>query len=147
MNPEGHAVDDTVIIRRRVRSNFTLLPNELIRDPHISWKALGILVFVLSLPDNFRLRLSHLAKQKTSGREATRSGIKELQVAGYLRIQQERGERGKFSYTTWLVSDKPEFAWQPSGSPRSDFPTSVNPTSEEPYSENQALINTNSKKD
>lgn len=134
-------MDDTVIIRRRVRSNFTTLPNELIRDPRISWKALGILVFVLSLPDNFRLRLSHLSKQKTSGRDATRTGIKELQVAGYLRIQRERGERGKFSHTTWLVSDRPDFS-----SPRSDFPTAVNPTSDKPYSENPTLISTKSKK-
>lgn len=134
-------MDDTVIIRRQVRSNFTTLPNELIRDPRISWKALGILVFVLSLPDNFRLRLSHLSKQKTSGRDATRTGIKELQMAGYLRIQRERGERGKFSHTTWLVSDQPDLS-----SPRSDFPTAVSPTSGKPYSGNPTLINTNSKK-
>lgn len=139
-------MDDTVIIRRRVRSNFTTLPNELIRDPRISWKALGILVFVLSLPDNFRLRLSHLSKQKTSGRDATRTGIKELQVAGYLRIYRERGERGKFSHTTWLVSDQPEFFSLLAGSPRSDFPTTVNPTSDKPYSENPTLISTKSKK-
>lgn len=139
-------MDDTVIIRRRVRSNFTTLPNELIRDPQISWKALGILVFVLSLPDNFRLRLSHLSKQKTSGRDATRTGIKELQVAGYLCIQRERGERGKFSHTTWLVSDQPDFSYPTSDSPRSDFPTAVNPTSDKPYSENPTLINTKSKK-
>jgi len=68
-------VDDTVIVRRKVRSNFTTLPNELIRNPNLSWKALGILVFVLSLPDNFRLRLSHLSKQKKSGRDATRTGL------------------------------------------------------------------------
>jgi hypothetical protein len=137
-------VDDTVIIRRKVRSNFTTLPNDLIRDPRISWKALGILVFVLSLPDNFRLRLSHLAKQKTSGRDATRTGLKELQQAGYLRIQRERGERGKFTHTTWLVTDR-SGDLEPD-SPRSDFPYTVNPTADNPYSENPTLINTDSKK-
>lgn len=141
-----HIVDDTFIIRRRVRSNFTTLPNELIHDHRLSWKALGILVFVLSFPDNFRFRLSHLSKQKASGRDATRTGIKELQVAGYLRIQRERGERGKFSHTIWLVSDQPEFSSPSSDSPRSDFPTTVNPTSDKPYSENPTLISTKSKK-
>lgn len=57
-------MDDTAIIRSRVRSNFTTLNNELIRDRRISWKALGILVFVLSLPDNWQLRLSHLSKRR-----------------------------------------------------------------------------------
>jgi len=141
---EGNDVDDTVIVRRKVRSNFTTLPNELIRDPNLSWKALGILVFVLSLPDNFRLRLSHLSKQKKSGRDATRTGLQELQQAGYLRIKRERGERGKFSHTTWLVSDQPEY--RDHDSPRSDFPTTVNPTTDNPYSENPTLINTKSKK-
>lgn len=137
-------MEDTVIVRRRVRSNFTTLPNDLIRDPNLSWKALGILVFVLSLPDNFRLHLSHLSKQKTSGRDATRTGLLELQRAGYLRIKRERGERGKFSHTTRLVSDQPEY--QELGSPRSDFPTTVNPTAGNPYSENPTLISTKDKK-
>lgn len=77
-------MEDTAIIRRRVRSNFTTLNNELIRDRRISWKALGILVFVLSLPDNWKLRLSHLSKEKEvgSGRDATRAGLRELEQAG-----------------------------------------------------------------
>ncbi len=121
---------DTVIIRRRVRSNFTTLPNELINDQSLSWKALGILVYILSLPDNWQLRLSHLAKQKCSGRDATRTGLKELQTAGYLLIRRERGTRGKFTHTTWSVTDEP---WQwGSSPPRSDFPYTVNPTLEEP---------------
>ncbi|MGP9808646.1 hypothetical protein ACT3TQ_09980 [Halomonas sp. AOP12-C2-37] len=102
-------MEDTAIIRRRVRSDFTTLNNDLIRDHRLSWKALGILVFVLHLPDNWQLRLSHLSKQREvgSGRDATRAGLKELQDAGYLYIQRERGECGKFIHTTWLVTDRP----------------------------------------
>jgi hypothetical protein len=137
-------VDDTVIIRRKVRSNFTTLPNDLIRDPRLSWKSLGILVFVLSLPDNVRLRLSHLAKQKASGRDATRSGLKELQVAGYLVIIRVRGARGKFTNTTWAVTDDP---WQwGDASPRSGFPATVNPTVDSPKVEKPTLIKTDEKK-
>lgn len=141
-------MDDAVIIRRKVRSNFTTLPNDLIRDSRISWKALGILVYVLSLPDYWRLRLSHLAEAKevSSGRDATRAGLKELQKAGYLHIQRERGERGMFTRTTWLVTDRP-WDWDlESDSPRSDFPHAVNPTTDNPSPENPTLINTDSKK-
>lgn len=99
---------DTVIIRRTVRRDFTTLPNELIRDNRLSWAALGLLVYVLSLPNDFRLRLSHLAKQKTSGRDATRSAAKVLEGAGYLKIRQQRGYHGRFTQTTWEVTDTPD---------------------------------------
>lgn len=139
-------MDDTAIIRRRVRANFTTLNNELIRDRRISWKALGILVFILSLPDNWRLRLSHLSKEKAvgSGRDATRAGLQELQQAGYLYIQRERGECGKFIRTTWLVTDRPG-DFDPD-SPWSDFPDTVKPDTVNPHSENPMLINTENNK-
>lgn len=92
-------------------------------------ESFGILVFVLSLPDNWKLRLSHLSKEKEvgSGRDATRAGLRELQQAGYLFIQRERGECGKFVRTAWLVTDRPgDFELDP---PRSDFPNTVNPAS------------------
>lgn len=139
-------MDDTVIMRRRVHSNFTTYTNEVIRDDRISWKALGILVFLLSFPDNFRFRLSHLSKQKSvhSGRDATRSGLKELQQAGYLHIERVRTEGGKFAHVQWLVTDRPgDWALEP---PCSDFPNAVNPTADNPESENPTLINIDSNK-
>lgn len=48
---------DTVIIRRKVKRDFTALSNDLIRDPRLSWGGLGLLVYILHRPDNFRLRL------------------------------------------------------------------------------------------
>lgn len=78
--PDSGLMTDTVIIRRKVRRDFTALSNDLIRDPRLSWGGLGLLVYVLHLPDNFRLRLSHLSKQKASGRDATRARVKELEA-------------------------------------------------------------------
>jgi hypothetical protein len=77
---------DTVIIKRKVKRDFTTLPNDLIRDSRLSWGALGLLVYILSLPDDFKLRLVHLSKQKACGRDATRARAKELEEAGYLFI-------------------------------------------------------------
>ena len=133
---------DTVIIRRTVRRNFTTLPNELIRDGRLSWAALGLLVYVLSLPDDFRLRLSHLAKQKASGREATRSAAKLLEEAGYLTIRRQRGQRGRFAQTTWEVTDTPEAAIDPEIPPRSGNPNTVKPDTVKPYPEKPTLLNT-----
>jgi hypothetical protein len=136
---------ETVIIKRKVRKDFTTLPNDVIRDSRLSWGALGLLVFILSLPDDFRLRLCHLAKQKSCGRDATRSRIKELEAAGYLVISRERGTHGRFSSTLWEVCDTPI---QNPTSPRSGFPYVVqpgteNPNTVNPSSDDPTLINTN----
>jgi hypothetical protein len=138
-------MSDTVIIKRKVRRDFTTLPNDLIRDSRISWGALGLLVYILSLPDDFRLRLCHLAKQKSCGRDATRARAKELENAGYLLITRERGTHGRFSNTLWEVSDTPTLPTPTP--PRSDFPNVVEPGTENPNtvppsSEDPTLLNT-----
>lgn len=137
-------MSETVIIRRKVRKDFTTLPNDVIRDSRLSWGALGLLVFILSLPDDFRLRLCHLAKQKSCGRDATRARIKELEGAGYLIITRERGTHGRFSSTLWEVCDTPT---QNPTSPRSGFPYVVQPGTENPntvppFPEDPTLLNT-----
>lgn len=137
-------MSDTVIVRRRVESNFTTLPNELIRDNRLSWKAVGLLVYLLAHPANFRLNLVYLAKQRPSGRDATRSALRELEATGYVSIERSHDSRGRFSTTTWMVSQTPDFGGD---SPCSENPYAVKPTKEKPKTESPAsdkptLINT-----
>lgn len=141
------AAESVVIIKHRVSRDFTILPNDLIRDDRLSWKALGLLVFVLSLPEDFRLRLSHLARQKKTGRDATRAGLKELELAGYLTIRRERGERGKFSRVVWEIMMSPSATKIDPDPPRSGNPNTVNPDTGKPTSEKPTLTSTGSKQE
>lgn len=141
------ATESSVIIKRRVSRDFTTLPNDLIRDYRLSWKALGLLVYVLSLPDNFRLRLSHLAKQKKTGRDATRAGLKELELAGYLTIRRERDERGKFFQVTWEVTDSPNATSIDPEPPRSGNTDTGNTDTGKPTSQKPTLTSTCSKQE
>lgn len=148
---------DQVIIRRKITSNFTILDNALITDKRLSWKALGLLTFLLSLPPDFKLRLSHLSKQRATGRDATRSGLKELEEAGYLGITVERHTDGKFACTTWTVSDRPnnstlDFAPNSTASPGSGNPKSAiqkadRPKPAQPIPKNPTLTSTNTQKE
>lgn len=124
-------MSDAVIIRRKVASNFTVLDNAIIRDTRLSWKALGLLVRLLSLPPNFKLRLVTLSRERPSGRDATRSGLKELEQSGYLTIVREREASGKFTTTTWIIQDKPESQPEP-GNPNVVKPTTVSTKLENP---------------
>ncbi|APC70735.1 hypothetical protein AQ622_00603 [Pseudomonas aeruginosa] len=135
-------MSDTVIVRRRVESNFTTLPNELIRDNRLSWKAVGLLVYLLAHPANFRLNLVYLAKQRPSGRDATRSALRELEATGYVSIERSHDSRGRFSTTTWMVSQTPDFGRDPpcSGNPHTVNPAKENPKAESPASGKPTLI-------
>jgi len=133
-------MSESVIIRRKVASNYTVLDNAVIRDTRLSWKALGLLVRLLSLPPNFSLCLKFLAHERPSGRDATRSGLTELERSGYLTILRERDESGKFAKTTWLITDCP------TDRPISENPNAANPTTANAWSGKLPQVSTDSKK-
>lgn len=120
-------MDDAIIVRHKVSQNFTILDNNLINDSALTWKALGILIWLVSRPPNFKLRLCYLAKLRPTGRDGTRSGIKELEEQGYINIVRERDRTGKFLTTTWEVSDRPEFKKEV---PATENPVVANPNAE-----------------
>ena len=137
---------ESVIIRRKVQSDFTVLTNALVRDLTISWKALGILVFLLHLPPDFRLNLAFLSgkfgggKRHRSGREATRAGVRELEAAGYVSITRERDDLGQWTRVTWIVTDTPSQIVSPP--PRSENPKVDKPAPAPPREEDRTLIST-----
>jgi hypothetical protein len=134
---------ESIILRRRVKLNFTTLDNKLIRDNQLSWKALGILTYLLSLPPDFKLYLKMLGNLRPSGRDSTKTGLDELRKYGYLRIEKIRDEEsGRFTGNIWEVTDSPNSFESESDSPETDFPNT-----DIPNTENPTLISTISNKD
>lgn len=138
---------DGIIIKRKVRANFTVLDNNVIRDDRLSWKALGILTYLLSLPPDFKLYLKMLGSLRPSGRDSTRTGLVELQECGYLKIEKIRDdESGRFSGNFWEVTDTPEVLGNQSAAPETDFPNTGLPIADFPASENPTLLSTSNNK-
>ena len=133
----------TVIVRRKVSERFTTLTNSVIHDKSLSWKALGLLVYLLSLPGDFKLNLAYLSRLRAaSARDATRTGLKELERQGYLTIIRRRGSDGKFTDTTWLVTDLPSVAHRAQEDPRTGFPNVDLPTPAPRKEEKPTVLNT-----
>lgn len=129
------------IIRAKRDKNFSIFDNDLLRDSEISFKARGLLTYMLSMPDNWKFYVSELATHsKKEGESAIRSAIEELEEAGYMKRVRQRGEKGRFSSVDWYVYDEPKF------SPHSDFPHVDRPHVEEPQVDNRPLLRTNSTK-
>ena len=66
------------IVRVNKTKNYTVMSNTHLRDINLSWKAKGIHSYVLSLPDDWKIILSHLETMATDKEKSLRSGLKEL---------------------------------------------------------------------
>ena len=99
---------------QRVRPNkgHESISRDAIQDPRLSFKATGILTFLLSLPDKWRTDAERLSKAKNSGgkaregRDAIQAGLRELEDAGYLVRRKYQDERGTWRWI-WRYSDDP----------------------------------------
>lgn len=130
------------IRRAKRRTNFTMISNVGLRDKNLSFKAKGLLAYMLSLPDDWVFYETELVKHSTDGLASIKTGLKELQDNGYLIRKRERNEKGQLKSTDWVVNDEPIFENQ-----TLDKPTLEKPTLEKPTLENQPLLNTNLTKD
>jgi len=113
-------------IRREHTTCYTVITNELIQDIRLSWKARGIMIYLLSMPEDWEFNLVDLANRAPDGKAALRSGVAELESAGYVRIEKERSPTGTFDGWTWHVFEQPE-------------PRSENRTSDKLKSDNRTL--------
>ena len=80
-----------MIIRQRRPNRYVVIPNEAVQNHALSFKARGVLAYLLSQPDHWTISSTSLAKMAAQdGREAIRTALLELEKAGYLsrrRIQ------------------------------------------------------------
>jgi hypothetical protein len=119
-----------VIVRSaRPASSFTVLANAVIRDASLSWRARGILAYLLSMPDGWTCRSEHLAKVGREGRDAVRAALAELETAGYLVRARRQDERGRW-HSVSTIYDRPHTVCGNVGI--LDAPGPENPTSDSP---------------
>lgn len=114
------------IIRKHQRDTYTVIDNGAIRDDTLSWRATGLLAYLLSLPEGWKIRTNDLVNRKTDGRTAVLSTMTELETAGYLRRTKVRDTRGHLR--TYIdISESPEMMLAMADQPTLDAPTSAEP--------------------
>lgn len=75
---------------------FTQVPNELLNDPRLSWKAKAIWSYIQSKPIDWDFATERMSTDSIDGRDATRSGIAELQKYGYIIAKKQASGRIKY---------------------------------------------------
>lgn len=62
-----------------IKSRFAVTPNELLKNPEISYKAKGLYAQIQSKPDGWDFSAERLALEGSEGRDSIRSGLRELE--------------------------------------------------------------------
>ena len=84
------------IIRIKHQQNYTCIANAALKDKTLSYKARGILCYLLSFPDNWQVNTFHLCEgSDRDGATSIESGLRELKARGYFRKVPIRGEDGR----------------------------------------------------
>ena len=117
---------------------FTIIDNDIINDPRMHLKALGLFAYMWSKPDDWQFYISEIATHFKDGESAVSSAMKELMELGYLKRTQNRKD-GKFSTYDYVLQEipKPE---NHSSVPEGDLPKPEKPKSKKPIPENQGLL-------
>ena len=124
------------------KENFTSIHNKLINDSRISLKAKGIMLYMLSKPENWKYNPKEIAKNSKDGLDSVYSGIKELIEAGYIsRTRHSDGTVDYFVFEDVEENDIVDFSKKEN--PNRENPNRENPNRENPNRENPNRENPN----
>ena len=96
-----------IVRSARPHLNYSVVHNELIENERLSWKARGILIYLLSKPDHWKTSVAHLASVSPEGIHAVRTGMAELEAHGYIKRIRKQNPSGQWSMQT-VVFDQPQ---------------------------------------
>lgn len=85
-----------MIIRVQHLDKYVSVRNRTVRDKRLSYKATGLLVYLLSLPDDATVDRVGLARSKRDGQDSVMTGLRELAEAGYIEYRKVQDERGRW---------------------------------------------------
>ena len=106
------------IIRAPCRQRFVMIDHRAVEDEGLSWAARGLLAYLLSRPDDWKVLVGDLRRRGNLGRDGIYKLLRELRDTGYIRYQAHRGADGRLRGGTYYVSEIPL-------TPHADFPDSV----------------------
>jgi hypothetical protein len=98
----------TIITRRKDGEAFAIIRKGLLEDIRLTWQARGVLAYLLSKPDGWKVRRNDLANRGPHGEKFIRAVLVELRETGYAKLDRVT-TGGKVREWRWTISDTPEF--------------------------------------
>jgi hypothetical protein len=111
-------------------NQFTQIHNAWVRDSKLSYKAKGLLTYLLSHEIGYTITIGQIIRESNDGKQAVRSALEELIEAGYLETKRTTDQRGYNAGLAYFIKDPAK-------------PKSENPTLENPTLDNRTAIENN----
>lgn len=97
-----------IIICGKREDPFARIPKTILDDKALSWRAKGILCYLLGKPTGWKTRVKDIRNHAKEGERAVRAALKELRRVGYAQLVQLRDGK-KIKEWVWKISDSPIF--------------------------------------
>ncbi|MDO4650673.1 MAG: DUF6017 domain-containing protein [Eubacteriales bacterium] len=123
------------VFKNKTQGQYVNVYKDILKNNKLSLRDRGMVVTLLSLPDNWNFTISGLSKIIPDGKSSIRVSLARLEKLGYISREQERVERGKFGGNTIEIHETP--ISPPSDFRRTDNSTTGKPLTEKPSPENQ----------
>lgn len=124
---------------------YTVMSNHHLHNKKLSFKAKGLMSFMLSLPENWNYTERGLSRFAKDGRDSIRAALLELEAEGYLIRRQSRNEDGTLAEMEYIIYEQPPPENVPKQSVENTdiLPWSENPLPVKPSAENPTIQKTN----
>ncbi|MCF8713198.1 helix-turn-helix domain-containing protein [Joostella atrarenae] len=94
-------------IKNNLKSGFTVIPNNLIRDKEISDRARLLFIYMASQSDDWKFYNHGLAKAMGYSIETLRKYLNELVDSGWITKMEQERKGGQFGANCYVINDQP----------------------------------------
>ena len=92
-------------IYRHESTQYTTVPNWVVRDPKYTPNAFRLLAYLLSHQDGYELTYGQIERQTTLGRYAINQSAQFLIGEGWLEWERVKGSDGRWLAKKWIIKD------------------------------------------
>lgn len=129
------------ILKNKTQGNYTIVSNGILKNQSLSLKDRGLIITLLSLPDNWAFTINGLSKIIPDGKDSIKNSLKHLEELGYVSKTQNRSEVGKYGNIVIEVHETPILPIVEK--PLTENPLTGKPLTGKPVPENLSQYNNN----
>jgi len=94
-------------VEKNPSNPYVQMDKRPLEDKNLSFRAKGVLAYLLSRPNNWQANVKDLIQQAVDGETSVRSALKELRRHGYASLHTIRKSDGRVAGKQWLIRELP----------------------------------------